>query len=122
MALKITKASLLADLEAVKKAHTDDMARRDDEIRELKSRAHKLESDVRLTKQDADRHERNWNDCEKRLVAIRQVIGTTLEVRHQTGVNETQEWFRGQPVKEDVPEDVRLLRHLYHLSNNQPPF
>lgn len=92
---------------------------------EAKRSAEKLQqvlSESRRFQQDADREARNYRDCEHRLNAIRLIVESTLEVKYTTGTESPQEYFRGKMLADDSPEEVRLLRHIYKLSNVQPPF
>lgn len=110
---KVTKEILQGDIAALQKIIADTNQKLDE--------ARKNE---RLFKQDSERHEKNWNDCEARLTAIRTVITTALEVKHGVGIEPKQEWFRGQVVNDESDQDeaVRLLRHIHKLSNTNPPF
>lgn len=81
------------------------------------------EAETRRFQNDANRDGKNWQDCESKLAAIRQVVTAELKVRHGVGVQPETEWFNGQDVsKEDTTPEIRLLRHLHELSNTQPPF
>lgn len=110
---KVTKQTLQGDIAALQKIISDTNQKLDE-----------ARNNERRAKQDSDRYQKNWNDCEARLTAIRTVIATSLEVTHGAAVEPSQEWFRGQMVKDesDQNEAVRLLRHIHKLSNTNPPF
>lgn len=92
------------------------------EISVLKEKLKTSEAETRRFQNDAIREEKNFRDCEEKLSAIRQVVMSSLRVKHTVGVVSQDEYFNGRVVAEDSSEDIRLLRYIYELSNTQPPF
>jgi len=108
---------------ATKKDLEEQVARLVDESKASAEKLRTAQAEARRFQQDADRDHRNWQECESRLSSIRTVIESSLEVKHQTGVQPMQgEWFRGKFVEDVDTEDVRLLRHIHKLTMIQPPF
>lgn len=92
------------------------------EIFTLNEAIDKAKTGERLAKQDADRNERNWQACERRLQAVRQSIETALVVNHNSSVAPSGDWFKGQLIEDGINESIRLLRHLHGLTKDDVPF
>lgn len=112
MSREPTKAELLAML--------------DDENRKreaLAFRERELMDENRRLKGDTDRLEGNWKGSERRLSSIRDVVVAELKVRHNVGLNPEAQWVGSRDIEvEDSNEEIRLLRHIHELANNEPPF
>ena len=107
-----TKNELIASLEE-----------RSGELERLKEELLKAKNQGSAHKRDAERDNRNWKECEAKLAAIRQIVTAELKVRHGVELQPKVEWFQGQEVlQEEVTPEIRFLRHLFEVSNTQPPF
>ncbi len=112
------KAKLSELIENTNKLLTD----KDKRLEEMSKVLGKADTETRLAKQDSDRHQKNWHDCEERLKAIRLSIGATLDVKYKASIEPQSYWANGRQIDEEPSEEVRLLRHIFRLSNTQPPF
>lgn len=99
------------------------VARLTEESRVSAEKLRTAQAESRRFQQDADRDNRNWQECESRLNSIRTVIASSLEVKHQVGPEPTGGKFVGDEYVKDVAtEEVRLLRHIHKLTMIQSPF
>ena len=107
-----TKAELIESIES----HVATISRLESELQTSKE-------ETRRFQRDFNRESKNASDYLQQLSQIMSVALSELTVRHGVGVQARNQFYGDRPVfVEDDNEQIRLLRHIHALANNDPPF
>lgn len=79
---------------------------------------------LRMAKQDIDRKDLHIRDRDKTKIAINAAILSRLVSAYDKGIEKQTEWVGGQLVSSegDLCDEVRFLRFLHGVANENTPF
>lgn len=101
----------------------DELYQCEKELTSIKAQLGESRQETRRFQTDAENAKRRESDYESKLIGIKHVIESTLKVKFEVGVQPQSAWVNGRDVGEgDLPEEVRLLRHIHDIARTDPPF